>query len=448
MHSRYTSLHRSPNGSLPRVVIVGGGFGGLYAARGLARAPVNVTVVDQHNYHLFRPMLYQVATGLLSADEIAAPIRSVLRKQKNAEVLMAEVIGVDTEHHLVRTRESDLPYDYLILATGAHYNYFGHDEWMTFAPGLHSADDADLIRGKILRVFEDAERLATNGQADLDTLRELLTFILVGAGTAGVEMAGTIAEMARMALAHDFRHIDPRSARILLFEAAPRILPGYPEKLSVRAQQHLEQLGVRVCTDTKVEDVDASGVVVAGQRIGSRTVLWTAGVVASPAGQWLGVETDRAGRVKVQSDLSVPGHSNIFAIGDTASVLAPTRNLFGVRRKEPALLQGVAPPAIQEGKYVASVIRRRVLQLPPPAPFCYWDKGSLAIVGRTFAVADVPPFRFWGVPAWLLWLGVHIYFLIGFANRLLVMIQWGLSFLTKRRGVRILSQRQRPLERE
>jgi len=448
MHSRYASMHRPPNRSRARVVIVGGGFGGLYAARGLARAPVNVTVIDQHNYHLFRPMLYQVATGLLSADEIAAPIRSVLRKQKNAEVLMAEVIGVDTQHRLVQTQESEVPYDYLILATGAHYNYFGHDEWMTFAPGLHSADDADLMRGKILRAFEDAERLATNGQADPETLQELLTFILVGGGTAGVEMAGTIAEMARLALAHDFRHIDPRSARILLFEAAPRILPSYSEQLSARAHHHLEQLGVQVRTNTKVEDVDASGVVVAGQRIGSRTVLWTAGVVASPAGQWLGVETDRAGRVKVQPDLSVPGHPNVFAIGDTAWVVAPTRNLFGLRRKEPVPLPGVAQPAIQEGKYVASVLRRRVVGLPPPALFCYWDKGNLAVVGRTFAVADVPPFRFWGVLAWLLWLGVHIYFLIGFANRLLVMIQWGLSFLTKRRGVRILSQRQQPLEKE
>jgi NADH dehydrogenase len=448
MYSRYASLHRPPTSSRPRIVIVGGGFGGLYAARGLARAPVHVTVVDQHNYHLFRPMLYQVATGLLSADEIAAPIRSILRRQKNAEVLMAEVIGVDTQRHLVQTQENDLPYDYLILATGAHYNYFGHDEWMTFAPGLHSADDADLIRGKILRAFEDAERLATNGQAAPDTLQELLTFILVGGGTAGVEMAGTIAEMARMALAHDFRHIDPRSARILLFEAAPRILPSYPEQLSERAHHHLEQLGVRVHTNTRVENIDASSVVVAGQRIGSRTVLWTAGVVASPAGQWLGVETDSASRVKVQPDLSVPGYPNVFAIGDTARVVAPTRNLFGIRRKEPVPLPGVAQPAIQAGKYVASAIRRRVLGLPPPAPFCYWDKGNLAIVGRTFAVADVPPFRFWGVLAWLLWLGVHIYFLIGFANRLLVMIQWGVSFLTKRRGVRILSQRQQSLDKE
>ena len=448
MDARDVSPHRPPNSSRPHVVIVGGGFGGLHVARGLARAPVHLTVIDQHNYHLFRPLLYQVATGLLSADEIAAPIRSILRKQKNTEVLMAEVIGVDTQHQIVQRQDSNLLYDYLILATGSHYSYFGHDEWVTFAPGLHSVDDADLIRGKILRAFEDAERLATNSQADPGALQALLTFILVGGGTAGVEMAGTIAEMAGMALAHDFRHIDPRSARIVLFEAAPRILPGYPEQLSARAHHHLEQLGVQVRPGTKVEDVDASGVVAAGQRIGSRTVVWTAGVAASRAGQWLGVETDRAGRVKVQPDFSVPGHPNVFAIGDTASVVAPTRNLFGIRSREPVPLPGVAQPAIQAGKYVASVIRRRVVGLPPPAPFCYWDKGSLAIVGRTFAVADVPPFRFWGVLAWLLWLGVHIYSLIGFANRLLVMIQWGLSFLTKRRGVRILSQRQWSLEKE
>jgi NADH dehydrogenase len=229
----------------------------------------------------------------------------------------------------------------------------------------------------------------------------------------------------------------------VLFEAAPRILPGYPEQLSARAHHHLEQLGVQVRPGARVEGVDAGGVVVAGQRVGSRTVLWTAGVVASPAGRWLGVEMDGAGRVKVQPDLSVPGHPNVFAIGDTASVVAPARNLFGLARRGPAPLPGVAQPAIQAGKYVASVIRRRVVGLPPPAPFCYWDKGSLAIVGRTFAVADVPPVCFAGVVAWLLWLGVHIYFLIGFSNRLLVMTQWGLSFLTKRRGVRILSQPRR-----
>src|SRR6266850_8082295 len=284
---------------VPHVVIVGGGFGGLYAARGLAGAPVRVTIIDKHNYHLFRPMLYQVATGLLSADEIAAPIRSILRNQKNVEVLMAEVVGVDPENQIVETADAGLHYDYLILATGIRYNYFGHDEWQELAPGLDSVDDADRIRGKILSAFETAERKAAEPGADAQQIEDLLTFVLVGGGTAGVEMAGTIAEMARLALTGDFRHIDPRSAHILLFEAAPRILPSYPEELSDRAHQHLQRIGVDVRTNTKVENLDAEGVLVNGQRIGSRTVLWTAGVVASPAGQWLGAETDRAGRVKV-----------------------------------------------------------------------------------------------------------------------------------------------------
>jgi NADH dehydrogenase len=426
----------------PQVVIVGGGFGGLYAARGFAHAPVKVTIVDKHNYHLFRPMLYQVATGLLSADEIAAPIRAIFRKQKNVEVFMAEVTGVNADARIVETTDGDLPYDYLILATGIHYNYFGHDQWKDFAPGLDSVDDADRIRGKILTAFEAAEHTAAKSGADAKQVRDLLTFILVGGGTAGVEMAGTIAEMARLALSGDFRHIDPGAAHILLFEAAPRILPTYPESLSQRAHEHLQQIGVDVRTNARVENVDTEGVIVNGQHIGSRTVLWSAGVVASPAGKWLCAETDRSGRVKVNADLSVPGRPNVFVIGDTALVIAPSRTLFGFR-KEPAPLPGVAQPAIQEGKYVAGVIRRRISGQRPPAPFWYWDKGNLAIVGRTFAVAEMQSLQFSGVLAWLLWLGVHIYFLIGFANRLLVMLQWGISFWTKRRGVRIF-----PLNRQ
>jgi NADH dehydrogenase len=426
----------------PHVVIVGGGFGGLYAARGLAGAPVRVTIVDKHNYHLFRPMLYQVATGLLSADEIAAPLRSIFRKQRNVEVLMAEVVGIDSENQVVQTRDGNLHYDYLVLATGIQYNYFGHDDWKELAPGLDSVDDADRIRGKILTAFETAERKAAEAGADPQQLAELLTFALVGGGTAGVEMAGTIAEMARLALTGDFRHIDPRSAHILLFEAAPRILPSYPKELSDRAHEHLQRIGVDVRTNAKVENVDADGVVVNGQCIGTRTVLWTAGVVASPAGRWIGAETDKAGRVKVNPDLTVPGHSNVFVIGDTAAVIAPTRNLLGFR-KGPELLPGVAQPAIQEGKYVARVIRRRVTGQSPTVPFWYWDKGNLAIIGRTFAVADLQFVRFSGTLAWLLWLGIHIYFLIGFANRLLVILQWAFSFWTKRRGVRIF-----PLDRQ
>lgn len=423
---------------LPRVVIVGGGFGGLYAARGLARAPVTVTVVDKHNYHLFRPMLYQVATGLLSSDEIAAPIRSILRRQKNVTVLMAQVIGVDPVARLVFTRESTLPYDYLVLATGIEYNYFGHEDWKSLAPGLASVDDADRIRGKILTAFESAEKLAASGKADSEVLHQLLTFVQVGGGTAGVEMAGTMAEMARLALAKDFRHIDPRSAHILLVEAAPRILPTFPEILSEQARRHLEQLGVTVHTNAKVERVDEQGVIVNGKRIASRTVFWTAGVVASPAGKWLGVDVDKAGRIKVNPDLSVPGYPHVFAVGDTAAITAYTRSLFGIGSKTPQPVGGVAQVAIQGGRYVASLIRRQVSGKRPAKPFWYWDKGTLAIVGRTYAVADLNHVCFSGFAAWLLWIGVHIYFLIGFANRLLVMLQWGISFATKRRGVRIL----------
>jgi NADH dehydrogenase len=425
-----------------RVVIIGGGFGGLYAARALARAPVAVTLVDRRNYHLFRPMLYQVATGLLSSDEIAAPIRSILRCQKNVTVLMAEVVGVDAHSRVVLTRDGTMAYDYLILATGIEYNYFGHEEWKAHAPGLASVDDADWIRGKILTAFESAEKLAASGTADGTSLCELLTFVQVGGGTAGVEMAATIAEMARMALAEDFRHIDPRSVRIVLFEAAPRVLKTYPERLSEKARRYLEGLGIEVHTNTRVEQVDEHGVVVNGERIASRTVLWTAGVVASPAGKWLGADVDRLGRIKVNPNLSVPGHPNVFAIGDTAAISTHTRSLFGVRSKTTVLLPGVAQVAIQGGTYVANLIRHRVKGGRSTKPFCYWDKGNMAIVGRTFAVADLKHVRFAGFTAWLLWAVVHIYFLIGFANRLQVTLQWAISFVTNRRGVRILPSAQ------
>jgi NADH dehydrogenase len=431
-------LERSQRAPRPRVVIVGGGFGGLYAARGLARAPVDITIVDKNNYHLFRPMLYQLATGLLSSDEIAAPIRSILRKQDNVTVLMEEVVGVDAAAGFVRARDDAIPYDYLVLATGIEYNYFGHDEWATFAPGLTSVDDADRIRGRILTAFEAAERLAASGRGVPAALRELLTFVQVGAGTAGVEMAATIAEMAKMALARDFRHIDPKTAHILLFEAAPRVLPGYPEDLSDKARRHLERLGVDVRTNARVQQVDERGVVVNGERIHARTVQWTAGVVASPAGRWLGADVDRVGRIKVNPDLSVPGHPNVFAIGDTATVTVYTRSLLGRRSRTPEAVGGVAQVAIQGGAHVARVICRRVSGAPPPPPFSYRDKGNLAIVGRAYAVADLKHARFSGLLAWMLWAGVHIYFLIGFANRVLVMLQWGTSFVTKRRGVRIL----------
>jgi len=422
---------------------VGGGFGGLYAARSLAGAPVSVTLIDKRNYHLFRPMLYQVATGLLSADQISGPLRSILARQRNVEVLMDEVTGIDAQQRLVHLTDGDLPYDYLILATGIQYNYFGHDDWRQDAPGLESLDDADLIRGKVLLAFERAEEMAALGQGTPQEIQQLLTFVLVGAGTVGVEMASTLAEMSRMALAHDFRHIDPRSAQILLYEAAPRVLPTYPQELSAQAQRHLESLGVKVHTNTRVTNVDADGIEADGQRIHAGTVLWGAGVLASPAGRWLGAQTDKSGKVIVNADLSVPGHPEVFAIGDTAHVVAPSRNLLGIRSQEPMVLPGVAQPAIQEGEYVAKVIRRRVSGRPAPPPFWYWDKGDLAIVGRIYAVADLRFVRFAGFLGWLLWAVVHVYFLIGFANRFFVVLQWGFAFLTKRRQVRVFPGQER-----
>jgi NADH:ubiquinone reductase (H+-translocating) len=425
---------------VPHVIIVGGGFGGLSAARALRGAPVRVTLIDKRNYHLFRPMLYQVATGLLSADEIAGPLRSILSHQENVVVLLDEVTGISPKQRIVHLKQRDFAYDFLILATGIRYNYFGHDEWRPFAPGLESLDDADVIRSKILLAFERAEAIASTPQAvPAEEIRRLLTFALVGAGTVGVEMASTLAEMSRMALAHDFRHIDPRTARILLYEAGPRILPTYPEVLSLKAQRHLESLGVEVFTNARVTSVDSDGIFVGGESVPAGSVLWGAGVVASPAGQWLGVETDQSGKIMVQPDLSVRDHPEVFVIGDTAHLVAPVRNLFGIKSRTPMLMPGVAQPAIQEGKYVADVVRRRVAGRPEPEPFWYWDKGDLAIVGRTYAVADLRFSRFAGFAAWVVWAAVHIYFLIGFANRLFVLLQWGLDFLTKRRRVRVLA---------
>ena len=422
---------------IPRVVIVGGGFGGLFATRALARAAVNVVLIDKRNYHLFRPLLYQVATGLLSADEVAAPLRSIVSRQSNVEVLQDEVTAIDTARRLVHLQQYQVPYDFLILATGIQYNYFGHDDWQRIAPGLESLDDADLIRGKVLTAFERAEETAALARRDSAEIRQLLTFVLVGGGTVGVEMASTLAEMSRMALKHDFRNIDPRSARILLYEAAPRILPTFPESLSAKAQRHLESLGVEVYANTRVTSIDAGGIVADGKRVPAGTVLWSAGVQASPAGRWLGAAMDRSGKIIVNPDLSVPGHPEIFAIGDTAHVVAESRNLLGIKAKQPMTLPGVAPPAIQEGQYVARLIRRRVAGKPEPGPFRYWDKGDLAIVGRTYALADLRFVQFAGFPAWIVWAVVHIYSLIGFANRLFVVLGWVVAFATKKRQVRV-----------
>jgi NADH dehydrogenase len=427
---------------LPHVVIVGGGFGGLNAADALAKAPVRITLIDRRNYHLFRPLLYQVAAGLLSADEIASPLRSVLSGHENIDVLMDEVVGVDTASHVVKLKEGEVAYDYLILATGISNNYFGHNDWQKYAPSLQALDDADLIRGRIFSAFETAERLAALGEASPETIQALLTFVLVGGGTVGVEMASTMAEMVRLSLTDDFRHIDLTKTQIHLCEAAPRLLSEYPESLSAAAQRHLQKLGVKVHTSTHVDEVDSTGVVASGKHYASRTVLWSAGVLPSPAARWLGAPADEHGRLLVEPDFSVPGHPNIFAMGDTAKVVAPSRNLLGFPRAKPMTLPGVAQPAIQAGQYVAKVIGNRVKGQPAPKPFWYWDKGELAIIGRMSAVADLGFVRFSGFSAWLVWVGVHLYFLIGFANRIFVMLQWAITFLTKRRQVRILPDSQ------
>ena len=398
------------------------------------RSSTNATTTSSGRCYIKRLLAYFRRTKFL--------VRSgpILSRQNNIDVLLGEVTGVDTQKRVVRLQQHDVPYDFLILATGVQYNYFGHDEWSRIAPSLVSLSDADRIRAKILLAFEKAEELAALESAQTTSIQKLLTFVLVGAGTVGVEMAATLAEMSRMALAHDFHHIDARSAQILLYETAPRVLPSYPEALSARAQRHLEQLGVKVCTSTSVTSIDADGIIANGQRVPAATVLWSAGVLASPAGRWINSATDKSGRIIVNSDLSVPDHPEIFAIGDTAHVVAHSRNLLGIKSKEPMLMPGVAQPAIQEGRYVARVIRCRVAGTKPPGPFCYLDKGDLAIVGRAYAVADLRLMRFSGFPAWLIWAVVHIYFLIGFANRFFVLVQWGLAFLTKRRRVRVLPE--------
>src|SRR3989441_299263 len=414
----------------PRVVIVGAGFGGINAARALRDAPVQVTVIDRNNHHLFQPLLYQVATGVLSPAEISAPIRSVLSKQKNAEVLMGEVTGVDTQAQRVLLHDQSVPYDYLILATGARDSYFGHNDWAPNAPGLKSIVQATGIRRKILLAFELAER-----ETDPEKRQALLTFVLVGAGPTGVEMAGAIGGLAHKTLIEDFRHINPKEARIVLVEALPRILPAFDERLANKARKALTRLGIEVRTSSPVEAIDSEGVVVAGERIPAKTVIWTAGVAASPAGQWLGVETDRAGRVKVGSDASVSGLTyppgrvpNIFVIGDTAS--------FSQDGKP---LPGVAQVAIQQGQYVASVIAARAAGKAAPPPFRYVDKGSMATIGRFYGIVAIGKFRTAGVLGWFLWLLVHLMFLVGFRNRLMVMFQWIVYFTTFKRGARLIT---------
>jgi len=413
-------------GARPRVVIVGAGFGGLVAARALRKVAAKVTVIDRRNYHLFQPLLYQVATAGLSPADIAAPIRGILRNQTNAEVLMARVTGVDRARREVTIDGSGhrIPYDYLILAAGARHAYFGHDEWEHVAPGLKKIEDATAIRHRILVAFEKAE-----ASTDAEERRRLLTFVIVGGGPTGVEMAGAIAELARMTLVKDFRTIDPASARVILVEGGPRVLLAFPEDLSAKARRSLEKLGVEVLTNTPVELCDAGGVVSGGKRIEARTILWAAGVQAAPAARWLQADKDRAGRVKVNPDLSVPGAPDIFVIGDNATVMQANG--------QP--VPGVAPAAKQMGEYVARVIAGRIAGQPVRAPFCYRNYGNFATIGRHAAVADFGWLKLSGYPAWLLWGAAHIYFLIGFRNRLAVMLDWLWAYVTFQRGVRLIT---------
>ncbi len=410
-----------------RVVIVGAGFGGLNAARALASAPVQITVIDRKNHHTFQPLLYQVATAGLSPGEIAAPIRSILSRHKNIEVLMAEVTGFDLERRLVKTPELQVPYDYLIVAAGSSHAYFGHDDWEVLAPGLKTIEDALEIRRRVLLAFELAERQAAAGRAS-----EPVNFVVVGAGPTGVELAGTLAEISRHALAHEFRSIDPKRTHILLVEGGPRVLPAYAEDLSRSAQEQLQRLGVEVRTSAMVTKVEPGAIHIGETHMQATVILWAAGVAASPLGKKLDAALDRAGRVLVQPDLSLPGRPEVFVIGDLASV----------KDKHGKMLPGVAPVAIQQGRFVAQLIRREIESRPstkPRAAFHYWDKGSLATIGRAAAVAEFGKIHVSGFMAWLAWLFVHILFLIGFRNRLIVFIQWAWSYVTYERGARLIT---------
>ncbi|HEX9179670.1 MAG TPA: NAD(P)/FAD-dependent oxidoreductase [Burkholderiales bacterium] len=409
---------------LPRVVIVGAGFGGLACAARLAEARAAVTLIDRHNYHLFQPLLYQVATTALSPADIATPIRGLFREHFNTRVLLGEVTGVDPARREVLADGLRIPYDYLVLATGAAHSYFGRDDWGAFAPGLKRVEDATEVRRRLLSAFERAEACG-----DPKEREALLTFLIVGGGPTGVELAGAIAELARFGMEKEFRNFDPASARILLVQAGPRLLPTFPEALSAQTRRALEKLGVEVVVESRVEAIDAAGVMVNGKRVPARTVLWAAGVVASPAARWLGAEADNAGRAKVGSDLSVTGLPNVFVIGDTAASKA--------WNGQP--VPGLAPAAKQAGVYVARLIRARIEGGRAPGPFAYRHLGSLATIGRKSAVVDFGGLRLSGAPAWWLWGAVHIGFLIGLRNRMSVMLDWFWAYLTFRSGVRLIT---------
>ena len=412
----------------PRVIIVGGGFGGLAAARALRNAPVEVILVDRANHHLFQPLLYQVATSILAPGDIGTPIRQLLAKQANASVFMAEVSGIDTTRRQVlidylNKRGVPFKYDYLVLATGATHNYFGHEEFAEFAPGLKQLTDATTIRDRILRAFEIAEEVA-----DPKMHQDLLTFVLVGGGATGVEMAGSIAELRRFTLQMEFRRVNPAHARIILIEGSTRVLSAFHPDLSRAAQKQLEHLGVEVRTGVHVTKIDAGGVMIGDERIASRTVIWTAGVKPSPASKWLSVPADKAGRVLVQPDCSVPDREGVFVIGDTACFIAA----------DGKPLPGVAQVALQQGQYVASVIQARLEGHRVPGPFKYFDKGSMAIVGRNFAVMEAGNIRMAGFIAWIAWALIHVLFLAAFGNRVSVVTQWIWTYLSHKRGSRLI----------
>jgi NADH:quinone reductase (non-electrogenic) len=411
----------------PRVVVIGGGFAGLAAVKALKNAPVSVLLIDRRNHHVFQPLLYQVATAMLPSGDIAAPIREVVRKQTNTSVIMAEVIGVDPERrHVVAWApdrgEAALPYDYLVLATGVEQSYFGHDEFARFAPGLKSLEDAGDIRSKLLRAYETAET-----ELDPSKHRDLLTVVLVGAGPTGAELAGAIAGMARVTLKANFRRIDPSQTRVILLDNGPRILATFAEDLSRKAHDRLTQMGVEIRTGSHVDMVDEQGVIVAGQRIPSRTVLWTAGVKPSPAGHWIRTETDRAGRVAVQPDLSVRGRPEVFTIGDTAHL-----------EQNGKPLPGVAQVALQQGRYVARVIASRIAGLPAPPPFKYSDRGNMAIIGKKFAILESGKMKLSGFPALMAWAGIHLAYLPQTDSRFEVLTRWVFTYVTGERGSRVI----------
>jgi NADH dehydrogenase len=411
-------------GGRPHVVIVGGGFAGLSAARALRTAPVDVTIVDRRNHHLFQPLLYQVATAALNPGDIAYPIRAVLRRQRNARTILARVDGIDLAARTVRLHDGTLRFDYLVLATGATHSYFGQDAWEAWAPGLKTIEDALEIRRRVLSAFEAAER-----QTDAAQRAATLTFVVVGAGPTGVELAGALSEIGRLTVAKDFRAFDPRTLRVVLVEAADRVLPPYTPRLSASAQQQLEHLGVEVRVGTKVTRIEAAGVWLGDEHLPARTVLWAAGVAASPLGKALGVATDRAGRVLVEPDLGVPGHPNVFVAGDLMHL-----------EQDGKPLPGVAPVAIQSGRHAARCVRALVGG-SPTKPFRYFDKGSLATIGRAKGVGQIGRLELTGFVAWWVWWLVHIAYLIGFRNRLVVMIGWAWQYFAFSRGARLITGR-------